>query len=91
MYIDPPVWQLKRECPICSQRSLILCTCENCQKVIAICDEDETIFYNPFDISLDTISDKGNDTCPHCSTIGKIRPSKDMELIQIGLPINDYE
>ena len=91
MYIDSPVWQLKKPCPNCGQGYLVLCTCDECHKVIAVCEEEEITFASLFDISISTIAETGPEVCPHCHTEGKIRPSKDYELIQIGLTTNDYE
>jgi hypothetical protein len=59
--------------------------------VIAVCEEEGTTLANPFDISIDAVSMTEPEICPHCNTQGKIRPSKDFELIRIGLTIHDYE
>lgn len=91
MYIDSPVWQLKKTCPNCGQGYLILCTCDECHKVIAVCEEEGATFGNPFNISLEAVSSTEPEVCPHCNTKGKIRLAKDYELIEIGLTTNEYE
>ena len=92
MYIDSPIWTLKKRCPCCYQEGYLeLYTCDECKKIVAICDEVCTVFINPLDINLDKISDKENDVCYYCNSMGKMRRSKDYELISLGLTTSDYE
>jgi hypothetical protein len=90
MQIDSPAWQLKKTCPCCKEGYLILHTCENCNKIVAICDEVGTIFNDPLNISAESISDDG-DRCPACKQEKTFSLSKDFELINLGLTTNDYE
>ena len=93
MYTSSPVWNLKKECPCCNQHSkLLLYICDNCNRITAICDEMQTNFLNPLNISLDYIAAEGNDKdCPHCKTKNSLRPAKDFEIINIGLTPDQYE
>jgi len=90
MQIDSPAWQLKKPCPSCKEGYLILYTCANCNKIVAICDEVGTIFNDPLNISEESISD-GDDRCPACKQEKTFRLSKDFELLNLGLTANDYE
>jgi hypothetical protein len=91
MYIDSPVWRLKQQCPCCKEGELELYTCDECKKVFAICDELETVFIDPLNISIDNISRKGEGVCENCGSIGKLRLAKDYEIIALGLTFEDYE
>jgi hypothetical protein len=35
--------------------------------------------------------EKDRDVCENCGSIGKLKPSKDYEIIDLGLTIADYE
>jgi len=60
--------------------------------LVAICDEMHTQFLDPFNISLDAISQVGDEKdCPHCQKKNSLRPAKDFEVINIGLTPKDYE
>jgi hypothetical protein len=93
MYIDSPIWHLKQKCPCCNQESnLELYACDICKKIIAICDEMFTNFLDPLNISMDNIAPEGNNNaCPHCKNQKSLRPAKDVEIIELGLTVNDYE
>jgi len=90
MQIDSPAWQLKKTCPCCKEGYLILYTCVNCNKIVAICDEVGTIFSDPLNISEKSIPN-ADDRCPVCKQDKAFRLSKDFELINLGLTTNDYE
>jgi hypothetical protein len=92
MYIDSPLWMLKQRCPCCKEGYLMLCTCDDCKRVMAVCDEIGTVFLDPLDISMEKIADYDDDrVCPFCKSIGKIRRAKDVEIIGLGLTTKDYE
>ena len=93
MYIDSPIWRLKQRCHCgcCQGGYLELYTCEECNKVFAICDEVYTVFLDPLDITIDKISEKDRGVCENCGSFGKLRPAKDYEVIALGLTIADYE
>ena len=91
MYIGSPIWTLKQYCPCCDQVSLDLYTCEECKKMFAICAEVGTVFTDPLDI-LESITsfEGGIKICKNCGA-EKLRPSKDFEIIDLGLSVADYE
>jgi len=91
MYIDSPVWKLKQRCPCCKEGFLELCTCDNCKRVIAVCDEVSTIFIDPLNISLERVWENNPKECPFCGMLNKLRVAKDYEIIAIGLTTNEYE
>lgn len=92
MYIDSPKWRLRKLCPCCEQgSSLLLSTCEKCKRLFVVCEEVGTVFLDAFDISLNKVSTVDHNTCPFCNFKGEIRPSKDYEILGIGLTSKDYE
>jgi hypothetical protein len=91
MYIDSPLWVLKRNCPCCKEGDLELYTCEECKTVVAICNEIGAVFIRPLQIDLDKISNKENEVCYHCGAIDKLRRAKDYEIISLRLTNSEYE
>ena len=91
MYIDSPLWTLKRNCPCCKEGVLELYTCEECKTMVAICDELSTVFINPLEIDLDKISGKEKEICFHCGAVDKLRRAKDYEIISLGFTKSEYE
>jgi ferredoxin len=90
MEINSPTWQLKQNCPCCNQGYLELFTCVDCGNLIAICEEVGTIFPNPKQINAANISDD-NQKCIRCGNESNFRIAKDIEIINFGLTIDDYE
>ena len=91
MYVDSPMWRLKQRCPCCGQGYLELHTCDECKKVVAICDETDTVFTDPLNISSSDISEKEKDVCAYCGAVEKMGRAKDFEIINLGLTTADYE
>lgn len=89
MEIGSPTWQLKINCPSCGQGFLGLFTCVNCGSLVAICEEMGTIFSDPKQINANNISSE-NQKC-NCGNATNFRIAKDIEIINFGLIVNDYE
>ena len=101
MYVDKPVWRLKKVCPCCGMGLLELVSCPYCNKVYAMCDEVLTLFLDPLNISFDYLSksqeERGSQfmtqdrKCDNCGVMMKLRYSTDDEIIALGLTTEDYE
>jgi hypothetical protein len=83
-----PVWTLNQLCPVCEQgSSLTFNTCKKCNELILICDEENTLFPNPKDL---TKREGWIGTCPHCKVFYCLRFSTSEEIQRLGFNVDEY-
>jgi hypothetical protein len=93
VHIRPPVWTLKKLCPVCGQGScLVFVACPGCNHLAIECDEEGSIFLNPRDLSLAS-HEPSTALCPGCSShlVASFPVATDASIQAAGFTVTEYE
>ena len=94
MEVRPPVWTMKRLCPVCEQGScLIFVACPGCDRLAIHCDEDGSIFLNPRDLAAAPSAEPTTVACPGCGKhlVTAFPPVTDSSIRAHGFTAAEYE
>lgn len=74
---------------------MVLYACELCHGIVAVCDEDWSVFENPHDKTKikPTDIDIGGGAlypCPHCHRSARFNFARDTELLSFGMKPDEY-
>jgi hypothetical protein len=91
--LRPPHWYLRRDCPVCEQRGLLLVACPDCAHVAAICAEEGAAFQSASAIASELAADPESVHCPHCAgpLLSAFTPATSNQILAAGLGVGDYE
>jgi hypothetical protein len=97
MEIESPLWRLKNQRCYCCDGEGFLCfsACPHCSHVILVCDEVDTVYPNPKDLTQLYLGDFADPSfvCPECGEVPvyDFRDATSDEIQRLGFLAGDYE